>query len=613
MCANSSTTERRHSTPNVSYALKLPEQIPQALSNAAPNPGGKTQPVGYANNNEPPRTIADDDARSEKKGRKPATAQASGKFNKKSDPNFSPTMYPTLRETLEFTAAKYPQKDAIIYPRRDQHWTYAELNRKANQLANALADLGIEKGDRVSTMLYNGTEIVLTVFACAKLGAVFNPLNYRLPAGEIEFILNDAESSLLVYEANTRNAVENARPNLETVDDYLYTDHDPPGDTQGFYDLLQSADDARPDTVVNEEDTYAFIYTSGTTGRPKGVVHEHRDIIEHNLICVAEGGIKKNDVGLSAFPLYHCAELQAALFPRIQVGATTVIHYGFDPVDVLNAIDEYEVTLFFAAPTGWNAMLQAADDVDADVSSLRLGLYGAAPMPKKVLEGCMEVFDAGYLQAYGMTEIGPCGTFQHPEDQVTKQGSAGVPALNHDLRIIEPDGAPTDTLEPGDVGEIVISGPCTMREYWNRPDATAESLREAGGREWYYTGDLGYLDEDGYLFVVDRKDDMIISGGENIYPSEVEDVLFTHPGVVEAAVVGEPDAEWGERVVAYIVGDAAGEELDAFLQESDDLADFKRPREYYFVDELPKNPSGKVQKFKLRDSEADIARDAPEA
>lgn len=516
-------------------------------------------------------------------------------------------MYPSLRETLEFTAKKYPNKDALIYPRRDQRWTYDEVNTKANRLANALTDLGIEKGDRVSTMLYNGTEIVLTVFACAKIGAVFNPLNYRLPAGEIDFILNDAESSLLIYEANTRDAVETARPNLETVDEYVYIDDDTPSHAQGFYDLLDAASDSRPDIVVDEDDTYAFIYTSGTTGRPKGVVHEHRDIVEHNLICVAEGGIKKNDVGLSAFPLYHCAELQAALFPRIQVGATNVIHYGFDPVDVLNAIEEYDVTLFFAAPTGWNAMLQAAEEVDADVSSLRLGLYGAAPMPKEILNGCMEVFDAGYLQAYGMTEIGPCGTFQHPEDQVTKQGSAGVPALNHDLRIIEPDGEPTDELGTGEIGEILFAGPCTMREYWNRPDATAESLRVAEGRQWYYTGDLGYLDKDGYLYVVDRKDDMIISGGENIYPSEVEDVLFTHDDVIEAAVVGEPHEEWGEQVVAYIVGDATGEELDQFLRESNDLADFKRPRRYYFVDELPKNPSGKVQKFKLRDDEADIS------
>jgi acyl-CoA synthetase (AMP-forming)/AMP-acid ligase II len=186
---------------------------------------------------------------------------------------------------------------------------------------------------------------------------------------------------------------------------------------------------------------------------------------------------------------------------------------------------------------------------------------------------------------------------------VSKQGSAGLPALNHDLRIVEPDGDPTDEVPQGEVGEILFAGPCTMREYWNRPDATAESLREANGREWYYTGDLGYLDEDGYLFVVDRKDDMIISGGENVYPTEVEDVLFTHDDVVEAAVVGEPHPEWGEQIVAYVVGDTTAAALEEYLTSSGDLADFKRPREYHFLDELPKNPSGKVQKFKLREGE----------
>jgi len=513
-------------------------------------------------------------------------------------------MNPTLRDTLEQTAAKYPKKDALIYPRRDQHWTYAEFDRKANQLANALADRGVEKGDRVSTMLHNGSEIVLTVFACAKLGAVFNPLNYRLPAGEIEFILNDAESGLLIFEEATREAVTNARDDLTTVEEYLYIDEDGPEWAGEFYDALEGGATSRPDTVVEEDDVYAFIYTSGTTGRPKGVVHEHRDMVEHNLICIGEGGIKRDDVGLSAFPLYHCAELQAALFPRIHMGATNIVHHEFDPVRALQTIEEHGVTVFFAAPTGWNALLQAAEEVDADVSSLRLGMYGAAPMPKEILDGCLDLFDAGYLQAYGMTEIGPCGTFQYPEEQIDKQGSAGLPALNHDLRIVEPDGDPSDELPQGEVGEILFAGPCTMREYWNRPDATAESLREADGREWYYTGDLGYLDEDGYLFVVDRKDDMIISGGENVYPTEVEDVLFTHDGVVEAAVVGEPHPEWGEQVVAYVVGDVSADELDQYLTESSDLADFKRPRAYNFVDELPKNPSGKVQKFKLREGEA---------
>jgi acyl-CoA synthetase (AMP-forming)/AMP-acid ligase II len=511
----------------------------------------------------------------------------------------------TLADTLERTADLHPDREAIVYPAKDQQWTYAEFDRKANRLANALADLGVEKGDRVSTMLFNGSEIALTVYACAKLGAVFNPLNYRLPAGEVEFIVNDAESKVLVYEADTREAVDGARAELGTVGEYVYVDDDVPVDDHDFYELLEEASPERPDAAVDETDAYAFIYTSGTTGRPKGVVHEHRDMMEHNLLCISEMNLTHDDVGLSALPLYHCAELHANLFPRVQRGATNVIHHEFEPMDVLDAIEEHGVTVFFAAPTAWNGVARTAAETDHDVSSLRLGMYGAAPMPEEVLNASMEHLCEDYLQAYGMTEIGPCGTFQRPEDQIPKQGSAGLPALNHQVRIVEPDADPGATVEQGAIGEILFSGPCTMREYWNRPEATRESLREHGGREWYYTGDLGYRDDDGFLYVVDRKDDMIVSGGENVYPAEVEDVLFGHEDVVEAAVVGEPDEEWGQRVVAYVVGDTTAEALDAYCLESDDLADFKRPRAYYFVEELPKNPSGKVQKFRLRDDDED--------
>ncbi|MFC6717841.1 fatty acid--CoA ligase [Natrialbaceae archaeon GCM10025810] len=522
------------------------------------------------------------------------------------------SIHPTIGDTLEETVERHPDRDAIVYPRKDQRWTFAAFDERVNRLADALLDCGVEKGDRVATVLHNGSEIALTVYACAKIGAVFTPLNFRLPAGEIEYIANDAEATVVLFESATREAVEGARPALETVDEYVFVDDDRtsvPEYATGFYDLLGSGSAERPDVTVEEDDVYAFMYTSGTTGRPKGVVHEHRSMVEHDLLCVAEMNLTRDDVGLSVMPLYHCAELHCNLFPRVHRGATSVIHHEFDPEATLEAVEEHGVTVLFGAPTAWNALSMTAAGADVDVSSLRLGLYGAAPMPERVLENCREHLCEDYVQAYGMTEIGPAGVFQPPEDQLSKQGSAGLPGLNHRVRIVEPDADPEHAVDEGEIGEILIASPCTMREYWNRPDATERSLREADGKTWYYTGDLGYRDEDGYLFVVDRKDDMIISGGENVYPAEVEDVLFDHDDVEEAAVVGEPDEEWGEVVVAYVVGDAALEELDAFVLESDRLADFKRPRRYYFVDELPKNPSGKVQKFKLREDEGE---DEPE-
>ncbi len=515
--------------------------------------------------------------------------------------------HPTIGDTLEQTVERHPDREAIIYPRKDQRWTYAEFDDRVNSLANALLEAGIESGDRVATVLHNGSEMALTVYACAKIGAVFTPLNFRLPAGEIEYIVNDAAAEMVLFEEATREAIESARPSLETVDDYVYIDADAPDYATDFYELVESGSTDRPDVRVEEDDVYAFIYTSGTTGRPKGVVHEHRSMVEHNLLCIAEGEITKDDVGLSVMPLYHCAELHCNLFPRVHRGATNVIHHEFDPQAALQAIEEYGVTFLFCAPTAWNGLSLTAAEMDVDVSSLRLGLYGAAPMPEQVLENCREYLCEDYLQAYGMTEIGPAGVFQRPEDQLSKQGSAGQAGLNHQVRVVEPDAAPDQEVEQGEIGEILIASPCTMREYWNRPEATEESLREHDGTTWYYTGDLGRLDEDNFLYVVDRKDDMIVSGGENIYPAEVEDVLFSHDAVEEAAVVGEPDDEWGDLVVAYVVADGVtADDLDEFALESDLLADFKRPRKYYFVDELPKNPSGKVQKFKLREDEADV-------
>jgi len=521
--------------------------------------------------------------------------------------------HPTLGTTLEQSAARVPGKDALVYPRRDQRYTYAEFDAAVNRLANALADLGVGKGDRVSTMLYNGTELPLTVYACARLGAVFNPMNYRLPAGEVEFIANDAGSSVMVYEADTAEAVEGTRPDLETVEEYVYVP-DPgeeqsggtPDGTQGFYDLLDSGDSTRPDVEVHEEDTYGLLYTSGTTGRPKGVVHTHRNMVEHSLLALAEGGLRHTDTGLSVMPLYHAAELHARLFPLVHRGCTNVVYHEFEPAQTLRAVEEHEVTTMFLAPTAWNAAALAAAEGDFDVSSLRIGLYGAAPMPGQVLDNCREHLCEDYVQAYGMTEIGPAGVFLYEDEQSEKQGAAGRAGLNHDMRVVEPGGDPDATVETDEVGEILLWSTCLMEEYWNRPDATAESVRKDGaGKTWYYTGDLGRIDEDGYLYVIDRKDDMIVSGGENVYPTEVENVLFTHEEVVEAAVVGEPDEEWGERIVAYVVGDVTAEELDAFVRDSDDVADFKRPRAYYFVDELPKNPSGKVQKFRLRSDQDD--------
>ncbi|MFB6153453.1 MAG: long-chain-fatty-acid--CoA ligase [Halodesulfurarchaeum sp.] len=519
-------------------------------------------------------------------------------------------MYPTIGDTLTLTAEKYPEQPALIYPNKDQYWTYREFDENVNRLAAALSELGVSKGDRVSTYLFNTSEMVLTLYATAKLGAVFNPLNFRLPAGEMSYILNDAESSILVYEDATAEVVETATADLETIEEFVTVDQHASGqgrgtDTHYFYDLLegQSTTEPAPREPVEQDDAYIVMYTSGTTGRPKGVVHTHRDMVEHDMAVLVDQQLTRDDVGLSAAPLYHSAELHVFFLPRVHVGAATVIQHQFEPSRALDLLETYDVTVLFGAPTMWLAMLQA-DPEAYDLGALRLGGYGGASMAPATVRDVHDRIGCDLIQYYGMTEFGPAVTALYPDEQLEKAGSAGVPILNHDVRIAALDGsgnalAPDEEAPVGEVGEIIVDGPAKMREYWNKPQKTEAAFRDG----WYYTGDLASADEDGYIWVKDRADDMIVSGGENIYPREVEDTLLEHPGVVEVAVVGKPDDEWGEIVYAYVKAEdgVTEDDLDEFLRQSDDLADFKRPRGYAFVQELPKTPSGKIKKFELRE------------
>lgn len=362
------------------------------------------------------------------------------------------------------------------------------------------------------------------------------------------------------------------------------------------------APDTRSEAEVSEEDLCGIMYTSGTTGRPKGVMHRHRDMIEQSLIILAMMRLTPKDRGLVTAPMFHCAELHCAFLPRVHIGAGQVIMRQFDPKRVLKLVQEEKVTVFFAAPTMWNMLLQ--EDLSRyRLSSLRLGFYGGAPMAPALILRCREKLGIGLVQAYGMTEMGPAVTFLLEVEQITKAGSAGKPCLNHEVRVVRvKEGVPSDpedVLKPGETGEILVRGSCMMKGYYRKEEETGKALHQG----WYHTGDLGYLDEDGYLWVADRLDDMIISGGENIYPREVEDVLYEHPGVLDVAVLGEPDETWGERVVAYVVKKDPGvtaDELERFCRQSEKLARYKRPREYRFVKQLPRNASGKIQKFLLR-------------
>ena len=519
---------------------------------------------------------------------------------------------PTVPETLARTARKYPDREAIVYPRKDVRWTYQEFDTRVTQFAHVLRKQGIEQGDHVSLFMHNSAEFAVAVYGITRLGAVVNPINYRLAESELAYILDDTEADALLYEEQTRETVENTLSDQTTVDRRIYIDddiHDVPESAVGFHSLVASATAEPIETDISSEDPYIIVHTSGTTGRPKGVIHTHEDATYHSMLYNGQKGIDHRVVGIGVMPMYHVAELNCGLLPRVNIGGKSIILHSFDARKILELVDAEAVTYLFVASRTWSSLLSEAREMDFDGSSLDLGVYGAAPMPPSLLEQCMDVFTDRWSTAYGMTEMGPNATFLLPFEVEEKLGSVGRPAPNHEVRIVEPTEdkgpgsrvTPEDTLDVGETGEIILRGPPMLREYWHLPDQTNDAIRDG----WFFTGDAGYLDDDQHLYLVDRIDDMIISGGENIYPTEVENVLYEHEAVSEVAVLGKDDDAYGERVVAYVVTSSSSlsaEELETFCKESPNLADFKRPREYVFRDELPKNPSGKIQKYKLREN-----------
>ncbi|KGP71332.1 fatty acid--CoA ligase [Pontibacillus yanchengensis] len=511
-------------------------------------------------------------------------------------------MYLTLDQMFDLTVKKNVNKEALVDLTKNKRLSFGEWQQEVNQLANALRAAGVEKGDRVSTFMFNTHELGTTLFACSRIGAIFNPINFRLEPKEVDFILKDAEPKVVIFEKVLEPVVASIQENHPEVS-FWFIDSQPPAYAVNYHERVQQAPKVKPDIEVSEDDDYAIMYTSGTTGRPKGVVHRHRDMVEQSLGTIAQLGLSQHDRGLVTAPMFHCAELHCCFLPRVHVGSTNVIMHHFDPKQVLANIEEEKISCFFAAPTMWNMLLQE-DLSQYNLESLKVGLYGAAPMAPALVSACKDKLGIDLVQAYGMTEMGPAITFLDKEEQLSKAGSAGRACFNHEVRVVKTSESglsdAEDIAEPGEVGEIIVRGPSMMREYFKRPEATAEVLRDG----WYFSGDLGFMDEEQYLFVADRVRDMVISGGENIYPREVEDLLHAHPGVLDVAVLGEPHEFWGESVVAVVVKkdeSVTDKELDDYCKASEDLSNYKRPRRYVFVDELPRNASGKIQKFLLRE------------
>lgn len=507
-----------------------------------------------------------------------------------------------IARILEASADRYPDHTALVF--EDRRWTYAEWLGRVRRFAQALSDLGVRPGDRVAFYVSTSENSVTTYFACQILGTVAVPMNFRLSPGEAAYILQDSGARVLVYgRALTENALKIAAQ-LRSVHDYIGCAYDPahiPPGHHHFDTLAETPDreEARPSPAGDA--ISSLVYTSGTTGRPKGVIHTHANDIAIAMNCVMEYSLNHNDRALHIAPLYHVGGMQAYFIPHLLVGGTNVVTGRYEAAGTLSTIAAERITTLFAVPTQIQEMLFHPDFTRHDLSSLRLITTGGAAISSATMERVRAEFCPGIFNGYGMTEAS-LTLVLHPEDALRKLGSCGKPTLISECRIITDDPArevpPDERVAQGEVGQLIVRGPQAMTGYWNKPFETQKKLK-AG---WVYTGDLFSQDADGFYYFHGRADDMIVSGGENIYPREVEEILYRCPGVREASVVGLSDPKWGQIVAAFIVrsdpGLTAGA-LEAHCLASEDLASWKRPKRYEFLDALPINPSGKVLKREL--------------
>ena len=508
----------------------------------------------------------------------------------------------TFIEIVQHQARVKPQ--ALAYRCGDRRWTFADIERDSNRIANTLAAMGIAAGDRVAALTRFHVEALLLSLAAAKLGAVCMPVNWRLAAAEVRYIVDHGGARLMMADRAFLPLVD--RAGMPTLQQVVVTD--------GAHDGLPAFDDwfaagaATFDPVAAKpEDPMLQLYSSGTTGLPKGVVLSHAGLAYNCRQGVEVWGVTDTSVVGNALPTFHIAGANMALF-ALYSGATGASYPDFDPAAYIDAIGAHGITHTFVVPAMILFMLQSPRVRQGDFRTLQLMAYGGSPISDRVLTDAMDVFGCGFMQVYGLTEIAGSATFLRPEDHQTSGPkarllrSAGTPIPGARVRVVDP--ATLQDLPDGQTGEVLIESRGNMIGYWRNPEATAAAFpegRNANGG-WFRSGDGGCLDG-GYLFINDRIKDMIISGGENIYPAEIENTLMQHPGVADGAVIGVPDEQWGESVKACIVrrpGSTATErEIIDWMR--DRLAHYKCPRSIDFVDALPRNPSGKLLKRILRE------------
>jgi fatty-acyl-CoA synthase len=511
-----------------------------------------------------------------------------------------------LHDFLDYRAREHAAAEFAV--QGDRRMTYREALEQTNRLANALVAAGLPPGERIAVLSKNSIEYAIIYYACSKAGVVPVPLNYRLAANEWSYIINDSAATLVIAADEYVGAVDGIRAELKNVKRFVGVNIKGMDGIEGWHDYADwvSGQPAIPPdraVAVSEEDDVYQMYTSGTTGHPKGAILTHAAVAAQlqqvTMLLKGEPGERT----LIVVPMYHAAGA-VSTFVTVYWGACLLVQADFIPNEVVRALDEEHVTASTLVPAMIQALLVLVPDVaKREYKDLRQVTYGASPIAEETLRRAMQTFKCDFAQGYGMTETTAVVSYLFPDDHrlaVAEQPglllSAGRPVVGTDIRVVDDDDQPVPN---GTIGEIIARGPQLMRGYWNLADESAEALR--GG--WMHTGDAGILDDDGYLFIQDRVKDMIVSGGENVYPRTVEDVLFQHPAVADVAVIGVPDDQWGETVKAVVVLKEGATATDEELMEHcrGKLGGFERPRSIDFVSELPRNPSGKVIKRELRE------------
>ncbi|UYP19296.1 fatty-acid--CoA ligase FadD5 [Rhodococcus sp. Z13] len=493
-------------------------------------------------------------------------------------------------------ALMIPERTAFRF--RGETITWSQLHTRVEKLADALSRRGVGFGDRVIILMLNRPEYIEIVLAANALGAIAVPVNFRLTAPEVAYLVADSGAKAIVSEGPLVPLAAAARSQAEGIELSIVVGAEPEGDSVAYEDLVAEEGEPHPQVDIPNDTPALIMYTSGTTGRPKGAVLTHSNLEAQSLTCIRAFRLfDETGVGFCASPMFHIAAL-GSMAPSLMLGTPTVIHPvgAFDPDELLDVLEAEQVTSLFLVPVQWQAVC-AAQQAKPRNLKLRNISWGAAPSSDTILRAMAETFpDAFNVAVFGQTEMSPITCVLDGDDAIRKLGSVGRVIPTIQARVVDDE---MNDVAPGEVGEIVYRGPTMMREYWNNPTATSEAFH--GG--WFHSGDLVRVDEEGFVYVVDRKKDMIISGGENIYCAEVENVLFGHPKILEAAVIGRPDAKWGEVPVAVVAlkpgnDDLTLEELQPFLNEH--LARYKHPKEIVIVDALPRNASGKVVKGELR-------------